>query len=147
MRGEQHRALPAINVPSERARIGLEQSERAGPIAILAARFQHGAARPAERRRGARGFLGISPRADRIVAAMRFDEQPMQAERLGVGAACHGAEGALGALAVARELRRLCVQQQRERLGGREPVDRGGVFLRGRDVAGADRDQPLDIAS
>jgi hypothetical protein len=36
-----------------------------------------------------------------IVAAMRFDEQAMEAERLGVGAACHGAEGAFGAFAVA----------------------------------------------
>ena len=66
---------------------------------------------------------------------MRFDEQAMQAERLGVGAARHGAEGAFGAFAVARELRRLRVEQKRQRLMRRQPVDRGGVLLRGRDVA------------
>jgi hypothetical protein len=37
----------------------------------------------------------------------------------------------------------LGVEQKRERLGGGEPVDGGGVFLRGLDIAGADRDKPV----
>ena len=70
--------------------------------------------------RGARRLLGVGARAREIVAALRLDEQAVQAERLGVGAARHGAEGALGAVAVAGELRRLRAEQQRERLAGRD---------------------------
>ena len=78
-----------------------------------------------------------------IVAAVRFDEKAMQAERLGVGAARHGAKGALGAVAVAGELGRLRAQQQRQRLARSEAVGIGRKFSRGVDVAGADRDQTV----
>ena len=44
-----------------------------------------------------RRFLGKCVRADVIVAAPGLDEQSMQAERLGIGAARHGAKGASAA--------------------------------------------------
>ena len=74
---------------------------------------------------------------------MRLDIEAMQAERLGVGAARHGAEGAIGGVAVARKLRRLRGEQQRQRLAGRDPVDFGRKPARGGDIAGADGDQPV----
>ena len=81
-----------------------EEAERPRPVLILASRFQHRPSGPSERRRAARGFLGKCARGDEIVAAPCFDEKPVQAERLGVGAARHGAEHAFGAVAVAGKL-------------------------------------------
>jgi hypothetical protein len=108
---QQHRALAAIARFVERAAALFQQRQRGGPVAVLAARFKNRPAGPAERRRGARGFLGMGSRAFVIVAAVRFDEQAMQAERLGVGATGHGAKRALGAVAVAAELGCLRAQQ------------------------------------
>ncbi len=66
---------------------------------------------------------------------MRFDMEPMQAEGLGVGAARHGAEGAIGGVAVAGKLRGLRSEQQRQRLAGRDPVDFGRKPARGGDIS------------
>ena len=53
-----------------------------------------------------------------------LDEQPAQPEQPRVLALRHGAEGAVRALAVAVELRRLRMQQQRQRVvGGMAPGD------------------------
>ena len=87
------------------------------------------------------GFLGKGVRAGQVVAPPRLDEQAVQAERLGVGAARHGAECALGGLAITGKLRRLRAQQQRQRLARRDAVGLRGEFARGGDIAGADRDQ------
>lgn len=99
-RGEQHGALAAVGRLVERIPVALEQRQRAGPVAGGAAEFEHGAAGPAERRRGARRFLGESLRGHAIVAAPRLDEQAVQAKRLGIGAIGHGMEHALGRFAV-----------------------------------------------
>jgi hypothetical protein len=123
--------------------MAFQERQRAGPIAFLAARLQYRAAGPTERGRGGRGFLGVSACAFVIVAAVRFDEQAMQAERFGVGAARHGAEGALGAFAVAAKLGRLRAQEQRQRLARCETVGIGRKFSCGVDIAGANRDQTV----
>ena len=86
-RGEHHRALAAIAFVVERALVALKQRQRAGPVAGDAELFQHRLAGPAERGIFARRFLGESMRAVAIAAALRFDEQAVQPERLGVGAA------------------------------------------------------------
>ena len=119
-RGQQHGALAAIDRLVESAPVAFQKSQRTGPVAGGAAEFEHRAPGPAQRRRGSHRLLRISTRAAGIVTAARLDEQAVQAERLGVGAACHRAEGAVGAVAVAGELCRLRGNKKRKRLAGRE---------------------------
>ena len=69
--------------------------------------------------------------------------EAVQAEQLGVVAARHHVEGALGGGAVAGELRRLGAEQQGERLAGRDAVGLVGEFAGGAHVAGGDRDQAV----
>ncbi len=140
--GEQHRALTAIGFLVERGLLAFEQRQRTGPIAGEAAEFEHGLAGPAKRRVVARRFFGKSMGAGVIAAPLRLDEQAAQAERLGVGAARHIAENAVGRVAIAAELRRLCAQQQRQRFGRRQTLGVGGVLARRGEIAGADRNQP-----
>ena len=117
--------------------------ERAGPIAGSAAKLLHGAARPAERGRGAHSLLGVGARAGQIAAPLRLDIEAVQAERLGVGAARHGAESVFGSVAVAGELRRLRGEKKRQRLAGSDAIDGSGMQAGSGGIAGADRDQAV----
>ena len=71
---------------------------------------------PGRGRRYLQRFIRDHHGGDRIVRALRLDEQSTQAEQPRVLALGHGAEGALGAVAVAFELRRLRRQQQCQRI-------------------------------
>ena len=139
--GQQHRALAAVVGFLERALHGIERVERAGPVGGGAAIVEHRLSGPGERRRGLGRFLGGEPRGLRIVAPLRLDIEPAQAEQLGVVAPGHVAEGALGAGAVAGHLRRLRGEQQRQRIAGRQPRRVVGRAARAAQIAGADRDQ------
>ena len=99
---------------------------------------------PGRRRRQFQRLLGDHHRGDRIVGALRLDEQAAQAQQPRVLALGHGAEGALRALAVAVELRRLRVQQQRQRIV-RGVAARASSAWRagGGGIAMADREQAL----
>ena len=85
----------------------------------------------------------IMTAATRIVGALRFDEQSAQAQQPRVLAFGHGAEGALRAVAVAVELRRLRVQQQRQRIVRGMAARDIGMAAGGGGIAMADREQPL----
>ena len=98
---------------------------------------------PGRGRRQLERFFGEHDRGNGIVGALRFDEQPAQAEQPGILALRHGAESALRAFAVAVELGGLRVQQQRQRIvrgiAARDigmPAGRGGIAV-------ADRQQAL----
>ena len=82
---------------------------------------------PGRRRRQLDRFLRDHHGADRIVGALRLDEQAAQAEQPRILALGHGAEGALRLVAIAVELGRLRVQQQRERIVARMSPRRFGV--------------------
>ena len=140
-RRQHHRALAAIAFLVERALVAFQQRQRAGPIAGRAAEFEHRLAGPTERWIGPRRFLGKRVRADEIVAAAGLDEKSMQAERLGIGAACHGAKGRIRRFTIAGELRRLRAEKQRQRFSRRDALGFGGVLARGNEIAGADGDQ------
>ena len=79
----------------------------------------------------------------RIVRALRLDEQSAQAEQPRILALRHGAEGALRALAVAVELRRLRVQQQRQRIVRGMASRHLGMRAGGAEIAMADREQTV----
>ena len=98
---------------------------------------------PGRRRRQFQRFIRDHHGRDRIVGALRLDEQPAQAEQPRVLALGHGAEGALRALAVALELRRLRRQQQRQRIVRGVTLRIVGMPARGGGIAVADREQAL----
>ena len=77
----------------------------------------------------------------RIVAALRLDEQAAQAQQPSVLALGHRAERAVGAVVVTFELRRLRLQQQRQRIVGHKARRRVGMFAGRSTVAMADRQQ------
>ena len=112
LRGQEHGALARIGglVDEAGPLVALQPIERAGPIAGGAAKVQHRMAGPGGRGGIARRFLGDQPRGRLILAALRLDEQAVQAEQPGVGAQRHRLEGALGAGTVAGELRGLRAQ-------------------------------------
>ena len=66
----------------------------------------------------------------------------MQAEQLGVVARRHGVKRALGRGAIARELRGLRAEQERERLARRDAAASSANSLGGAHIARANRDQP-----
>ena len=140
-RRQQHRALPAIGLLVERALAAFQQRQRAGPITRGAAEFEHCLARPAKRWIIPRRFLGKRMRADMIGAPLCLNEETVEAERLGIGAACHGSKGNISRFTIAGELRRLRAEQERERFGRRNTFYFRGVLARGSKVAGADGDQ------
>ena len=144
-RRQQHAALPPPRglVDQAGCEVVVEDRQRAGPVALGAAKSQHGLRRPGRSRRKFYGLFGDRRRREGIVGALRFDEQPAQAEQPCILALGHGAEGALRAFAVAVELRGLRVQQQRQRIvRGMAPRD-VGVRAGGAGIAVADREQPL----
>src|SRR5262249_35608045 len=81
--------------------------------------------------------------AGAVAAAMRFDKKAVQPEPLGIGAAGHRAEGAIGGLAVAGKLRMLGVEEKRQRLGRRGTLGFRRMLTRRDKVAGAHRYQSL----
>ena len=140
--GEQHRALPGDTSLCRNGR----RCVRAGlsaPAQSCSLVRASSTARPAQASDGAprAAFLGKSAGGGMIVAAPCFNEEAVQAERLGVGTACHGTEHAFGAVAVAGKLGGLRAQQQRKRLVGGDAVDFGAQSPRDGHVTGADGDQ------
>jgi hypothetical protein len=144
-RRQKHAALTAVAglVDQPRRLIVIKDAERAAPVALGAAEPKHRMRCPGRRRRYLQRFFRDHDRGDRIVGALRLDEQPAQAEQPGVLALGHGAEGALRGLAVAVELRRLRVQQQRQRIVPGMPPRGIGVLAGGCRIAMADREQSL----
>ena len=140
--GEHHRALAAIDRLVERALGAFEERQRAGPIAGGAAEFEHGFAGPGERRTGPHRLFGEGAGAGEIAAPLRLDEQAVQAERLGIGAARHGAESAFGGFAVAGELRRLRVSSSASGSAGAMRLASALCLRAASEIAGADGDEP-----
>ena len=83
--GEQHAALAAIGLLVDQARgqIRIEDRERAAPVAARAAEAEHRMRGPGRGRRQLDRFLRDHHGADRIVGALRLDEQAAQAEQRG----------------------------------------------------------------
>ena len=107
----------------------LRSSAASAPAQSAATQRKSSTACPAqaERGRGLRGLLGVGARSERVIAALRLDEQAAQAEQLGVVALGHGAERELRGSTVAGQLRALRVEQQRQRLAGRDLLGLVGV--------------------
>ncbi len=144
-RRQQHAALAPVShlVDQTGSEVVVENRQRAGPVALGAAISQHGLRRPGRSRRKLQRLLGDGHGGERVVGALRFDEQSAQPEQPRILALRHGAEGALRALAVAVQLRRLRVQQQRQRIvSGMTPRD-VGMGAGGAGIAVADREQSL----
>jgi hypothetical protein len=99
--------------------------------------------RPGGGRRDLQRFLGRGDRLQRIIAALRLDEQAAQAEQPRVFALGHRIERAMRAGAVAGELRCLRGQHQHQRILRGMPFRDAGMAARRLLIAGADRDQPL----
>ena len=145
LRGEQDGTLAPVArlVDQAAALVALEPVERAAPVAGRAAIFEHRLTGPGRRRRMLGGLLGVGVRGHRVGMPLRLDIKAVQAKQLGVVARRHHVEGALGCGAVARELRGLRAEQERERLARRQAPRLVGELLGGAHVAGGDRDQPL----
>ena len=144
-RGEQHAALAAVGrlVDQAGGEIVVEDRQRAAPVAPGAAEAEHGMRGPGRRRRNLQRLIRDHHGRDRIVGALRLDEQAAQAEQARIVALGHGAEGALRALAIAFELRRLRRQQQRQRIVPGVALRIVGMPARGRRIAMTDREQAL----
>src|SRR6185437_970384 len=123
--------------------VGLEDRKCAGPVALGAAESQYRVRGPGRGRRQLQRLLRDHHGGDRIVGALRLDEQAAQAQQPCVLTLGHGAEGALRRIAVAVELRRLRVQQQRQRILRRVTPRRFGMGAGGGGIALADREQAL----
>jgi len=83
-------------------------------------------------------LLGDHDGGDGIIGALRLDEQAAQPQEPRVLALGHGAEGGIGPLAVAVELGRLRMQQQRQGIVSREPARDIGMLARGGRIAVTD---------
>ena len=117
-RRQQHAALtpPGRFVDQSGFKIVIEDRQRPGPVAPGAAKSQHRLRRPGRGRGKLQGLLREHHRGNRIIGALRLDEQPAQTEQSRILTFGHGAKGRLRAGAVAVELRRLRMQQQRQRI-------------------------------
>ncbi len=104
--GQQHRAQPVICVAIDQSalHVALEALQRPWPIANRAARVEDGEPGPGWRTRTLGGLFGIKRGGRHVMAALRFDEQPVQAQEPGIVARRHDVECALGRVAIAREL-------------------------------------------
>ena len=98
---------------------------------------------PGRCRRKLQRLLRDSDRGNRIVGALGFDEQSAQAQQPCVLAFGHGAECLPRGFTIALELRRLRVQQQRQRIIRGMAARDIGMPARGGGIAVADREQAL----
>ena len=82
-RRQQHAALPPIGrlVDQPGGEIVVEDGERAAPVALGAAKSQHRLRRPGRCRRKLQRLFRDHHGGDRIVGALRLDEQAAQAEQ------------------------------------------------------------------
>ena len=144
-RRQQHAALaaPGRLVDQAGGEIVLQDRQRAAPVALGAAESEHRLRGPGRGGRELQRLFRDHHGGDRIVGALRLDEQAAQAEQPCVLALGHGVERGPGAGAVAAELGGLRVQQQRQRIVA-------GVFARdismgagGGGIAMADREQAV----
>jgi len=144
-RGEQHAALAAVALLVEQPgfQIVVEDFQRAVPIALGTAEAEHRMRRPVRRWRKFQHFLGDHDRGNRIVGALRFDEQPAQTEQPRILALRHRIERGPRAHTVAVELRRLRMQQQRKGILARKAARTFGIRARRRGIAVTDREQAL----
>jgi hypothetical protein len=98
---------------------------------------------PGRCRRKFKRLLGDADRGDRIVGALGFDEQSAQTQQSGIFALGHGAKRLPRSATVACELRRLRVQQQRQRIVRGMAARDIGMHAGGGGIAVADREQPV----
>ena len=144
-RREQHTAMAAIGglVDQAGVEIIVEDGERAVPVALGAAEAEHGMGGPGRGRRDFQCLVRDHHRSDRVVGALRLDEQATQAEQPRVLALGHGTKRSVRALAVAVELRRLGVQQQRQRVAAGQPPRHVRMLAGGGGIAVADGQQAV----
>ena len=107
--------------------VGVEGGDRRPPVAVAGGILEQRLAGPADPRRRLGRLRGEMPGRLVLVLALGLDEQAVQAEEPGVGAAGERLEGAAGARPVAGELRRLRGEQQHQRL---RPEQRAGIVRR-----------------
>ena len=118
----------------------LDRVEGSAPIPRGAMRLEHGVACPVRRGSEADGLGGVLGRGPGIAPAAGLDEQAAQPEHPGFVVVHHAGEGGFRRGAVAGDLGRLRLQQERERLLPEESFGLGGIAP-GRDaVACPDRD-------
>ena len=139
--GEEHGAVaPRRRLVEEPERgAPLDGRERAAPVAVGALRLEHRLVRPADGGREPRRLAGIGAGRDRVAAPARLDEEAAQPEHARLGILGHAAEGRLGAAAVAGDLRRLRLEEERQRLAAEKPLGLAGVPAGGAGIAGSDR--------
>ncbi len=131
--------LRGWGVDRMRLEIGLDGRERAFPIGLRGAVFEHRGAGPGQRRDAMR-FRCKMMRGIMIAATPRLDMQSAQSEKPGFGSRHHLVESGLGGGAILRELRGLRAQQQRQRLFRQVAAGLVGRFAREPHVAGARRE-------
>ena len=85
----------------------------------------------------------IATAATDVVGALRLDEQAAQAQQPRILARRHGLECRARGVAIAFELRRLGMQQQRQRIGAGMAACNLGMGTRGGRIAVTDRKQTL----
>ena len=118
----------------------LDEGEGAAPIAFGGARLEHRVVGPGDGRRLPRRFRRVVARRLGVAAPARLDEQAAQAEDARLVAVEHAPEGRLGGVAVARDLRRLRLEQQGQRLAPQQALGFARVAPRRHGIAGADGD-------
>ena len=123
--------------------IAIQHIQRAVPVAGRAPQLQHRLTGPARGRTVGSRFLRAGLRGPDVATPPCFDEQAVQADKLGVGPARHGTERFVGGRTIAGKLRGLRREQQRQRLGGGDPARLGGELAGNAQIAGADSDQPF----
>ncbi len=123
--------------------VSFEDVQRAGPVASGATETEQGVRSPGRVARQLQRLFGNRDGGNRIVVALCLDEQTTQAEQPRIGALGHRHECLLRAGAIARQLRGLCVQQQRQRIVLGMALRGFGVTQRQTHMPGADSDQPM----
>ena len=138
---QQHRpvALGRCLVEQPEGCTPFDRIERAAPIAVGAAGFEHRIARPGGGRRDADRLAGIFAGGIRVATPARFDEEAAQTKNAGFVLVHHFGEGGFGGGAVARDLGGLCLQQQGQGLAPEKPFGLARIATRRDRIAGADR--------
>ena len=125
------------------AHAGLERLLRRLPLAGLRLHVEQRMHDPRRLRPEREGALGIVERLLLVAVAQRLGDQPAQAEEGHLVVLEHRLEGAVGAVAIAVELRGLRRQQQRERRLGQQLLGARGMALRLDAVACRDGGEAL----